>query len=245
MTGRSVPYRQRAVSERKPIHLNPATEVAERVLLPGDPQRALAVAQALLEEPKMMNARRGLWGYTGRAPDGGLVTVQSTGMGGPSAAIVAEELVDLGARVLLRIGTCGALVEGLELGELLAVDAALAEDGTSRALGAGARVQSDPEILAALIDPGGAAAATVVSSDLFYNPRDGILERWVAEGAKAVEMEAATVLTVAHRREVRAGCLLAVTDLIVGERERMGQEAVEAVGETLGAAALRALAALR
>jgi DeoD family purine-nucleoside phosphorylase len=232
------------VSEHPPIHLNPATEVAERVLLPGDPQRALAVAQAVLEEPKMLNARRGLWGYTGRAPDGGLVTVQSTGMGGPSAAIVAEELIGLGARVLLRIGTCGALVGDLELGELLAVEAALAEDGTSRALGAGGRVQPDDELTRRLAEE--ATAATVVSTDVFYETRDGIQEAWVERGARAVEMEAAAVFTVAARHEgVRAGCLLVVTDKIAGERERMGQEQVEAAGVRLGEVAVRALAHTR
>src|SRR5262249_52978232 len=61
------------------IHLKPATELAERVLLPGDPHRALAVAQVLLEQPKMFNHHRGLWGYTGEARDGGLLTIQSTG----------------------------------------------------------------------------------------------------------------------------------------------------------------------
>src|SRR4051812_44290252 len=125
----------------EPIHLNPATEVAERVLLPGDPQRALAVSQALLEGPRMMNTRRGLWGYTGTAPDGRPVTVQSTGMGGPSAAIVSEELIGLGARVLLRIGTCGALTDELSLGQLVAGSGALSEDGTRRALGAGGRAE--------------------------------------------------------------------------------------------------------
>jgi DeoD family purine-nucleoside phosphorylase len=219
--------------------------VAERVLLPGDPQRALAVAQALLSEPKMMNARRGLWGYTGTAADGGLVTVQSTGMGGPSAAIVAEELIDLGARTLLRIGTCGALTGELSLGQLVAVRWALAEDGTSRALGADGRVEADPELTAALAGPGGAQPAMVVSTDVFYERRDGIEEGWVASGALAVEMEAAAILTVARRRGVSAGCVLAVTDRLVGARERMDQEAVEAVGVELGAAALRALAALR
>jgi DeoD family purine-nucleoside phosphorylase len=229
------------VSERQTIHLNPATDVAERVLLPGDPQRALAVAQALLEEPKMMNARRGLWGYTGRAPDGGLVTVQSSGMGGPSVAIVAEELIELGARVLLRIGTCGALVEDLELGELLAVEAAMAEDGTSRALGSGERAEPDAELTARLAEE--ATAATIVSTDVFYETRDGIQERWVEQGARAVEMEAAALFTVASRRKgVRAACLLAVTDKITGERERMDQEQVEAVGVRLGEVALKALA---
>ena len=231
------------MNERRTIHLNPATDVAERVLLPGDPQRALAVSQALLAEPKMMNTRRGLWGYTGTAPDGGLVTVQSTGMGGPSAAIVVEELIDLGARTLVRIGTCGGLVKGLSLGDVLAVEVALAEDGASTALGAGGRVEPDAALLAALTGCG-AAAATVVSTDLFYDPRAGVPERWVAEGAAAVEMEAATVLTVARRRGARAGCVLGVTDVLTSGRERMDQDAVEALGVELGRTALDALAAL-
>jgi uridine phosphorylase len=232
------------VAARTPIHLNPATEVASRVLLPGDPQRALAVAQALLDAPKMMNARRGLWGYTGMAPDGELVTVQSTGMGGPSAAIVVEELIDLGASTLLRIGTCGALSSSLSLGSLLAVRSVLAHDGTSQALGAGERVSGDPALLSALVDAGGARAADTVSTDVFYDPRPGVSEGWLAAGAEAVEMEAAAVFTVAERRGARAGCLLAVTDLLATGRERMDQEAVEAVGVELGAAALRALAAV-
>jgi purine-nucleoside phosphorylase len=125
------------------------------------------------------------------------------------------------------------------------VESALAFDGTSRALGGSERVEADRELLAALVDPGGAAPATVVSTDLFYDPREGLSERWVADGAQAVEMETAAVLTLGSLRGVRAGCLLAVTDLLAGERERMEQEAVEAVGVELGAAALRALASLQ
>jgi DeoD family purine-nucleoside phosphorylase len=232
------------VAAREPIHLNPATDVAGRVLLPGDPQRALAVAQALLDKPRMLNTRRGLWGYTGTAPDGELVTVQSTGMGGPSAAIVAEELIDLGARTLLRIGTCGALSAELALGDLLAVRAALARDGTSRALGAGDSVDADAEIVAALAAAGPARAATVVSTDVFYDRRDGMNERWAADGAVAVEMEAAALFAVARARGVRAGCLLGVTDLIAGARQRIDQERLEEMGVELGRVALRALAAL-
>jgi uridine phosphorylase len=226
------------VTSPDPIHLNPATEVAERVLLPGDPQRALAVSQALLEGPKMMNARRGLWGYTGTAPDGGLVTVQSTGMGGPSAAIVAEELIGLGARTLLRIGTCGALTDDLELGQLVAAEAAIAADGTSRALGADGRAEPDHELTSRLPAP----RVTVVSTDVFYEEREGIEAEWVEAGARAVEMESATLFTVARRRGVRAGALLAVTDVLAGERRRLDQEDVEAVGVELGRAALAALA---
>src|SRR3954464_7287208 len=138
-----LPYRPRAVTSPDPIHLNPATEVADRVLLPGDPQRALAVSQALLDSPRMMNARRGLWGYTGTAPDGRPVTVQSTGMGGPSAAIVLEELIELGARTFIRIGTGGSLVPDIRIGELLAVEAAIGADGASQALGTDGRVEPD------------------------------------------------------------------------------------------------------
>jgi purine-nucleoside phosphorylase len=66
-----------------PVHLHPTAPLAERVLLPGDPGRALALAQLLLDEPKMFNHNRGLWGYTGTASDGDALTIQSTGMGGP------------------------------------------------------------------------------------------------------------------------------------------------------------------
>jgi DeoD family purine-nucleoside phosphorylase len=223
-----------------PIHLNPATEVAERVLLPGDPQRALAVAHALLGSPRMLNARRGLWGYTGTAPDGDPVTVQSTGMGGPSAAIVVEELIALGARTFIRIGTCGALVEEIGLGELLAADGAMSADGASRALGAEGRVEPDAELTEALVD-GGARPATVVSTDLFYDPREDLQSSWLQAGAQAVEMEAATVLAVARRHGARAACLLAVTDQLANGRVRLDQERIEAVGVDLGRAALAAL----
>jgi DeoD family purine-nucleoside phosphorylase len=227
-----------------PIHLRPATELAERVLLPGDPHRALHVAQALLEKPAMFNHHRGLWGYTGAARDGKPLTIQSTGMGGPSAAIVTEELISLGARTLIRIGTCGAIVDDLELGALVAVEAALATDGASRALGAGERVPADRAIADALVRAGGAAPALAVSSDLFYDEREGLPEAWVAAGASVVEMEAAALMQVAASHGVPAGCLLAVSDQLSGERVRASAEHVEELGLALGEAAWAALEAL-
>lgn len=221
-----------------PIHLNPATDVAPRVLLPGDPHRALAIATELLTDTRILNQRRGLWGYTGTAPDGEPVTVQATGMGGPSAAIVVEELIGLGARVLVRVGTCGALVPGLELGELVAVREAIAADGASRALGADGRVPADPALLEALV-AAGAREATVVSTDLFYDPRPDAHP----EGAAAVEMEAAAVLQVARRRGVRAACLLAVSDLVHGDPRRIEEEALTEAGLELGRVALSAFGA--
>jgi uridine phosphorylase len=239
-----------AVPTREPIHLKPATELAERVLLPGDPHRALTVAQAMLEGPLMFNHHRGLWGYTGGAPDGLPVTVQSTGMGGPSAAIVLEELIELGARTVLRLGTCGALVPELDLGELLVATDVIAADGTSAALDATGRVMPNRRLtqaLAAAAQQHGGGEATVVSTDLFYDDRAGVAEEWIAEGAVAVEMEAAAVLRVAERRGVAAGCLLAVTDLLaegVERRVRIDREGLESAGIRLGEVAIEALAAL-
>lgn len=231
------------------IHLKPAAELAERVLLPGDPHRALMVAQSVLESPRMFNHHRGLWGYTGEAPDGRPLTVQSTGMGGPSAAVVAEELLDLGARTLIRIGTCGALTSDLALGELLVVTAAVAADGASAALGAGGRVVPDEQLTESLLEAGrlrgGARPAVVASTDLFYDDRPDVVAAWRAEGATAVEMEAATVLRVAERRGAVAGCLLAVTDLLGRGRNgriRIDREGIDAAGIRLGDVAAGALA---
>ena len=226
----------------KPIHLRPATELAERVLLPGDPHRALAVAQAVLAEPLMFNHARGLWGYTGRAPDGRPLTVQSTGMGGPSTAIVVEELIGLGARALVRIGTCGALVPGFELGQLVAVGEVMAADGVSAALGAGPRLAPDARLTQALAATG-ARVVTAVSTDLFYDPRDHVQAEWRAGGADVVEMEAATVLALAARGGVAGAVVLAVSDMLTGEaRQRIGREALEAAGIALGQAGYAALA---
>ena len=225
----------------EPLHLRPAAELAERVLLPGDPHRALLVAQELLESPKMFNHARGLWGYSGLADDGEPLSIQSTGMGGPSAAIVCEELIALGARRLVRIGTCGALGENLQAGELLAAETVLPADGASGALGARGPLRPDPVLLERLVGAG-ARPATVVTSDLFYDPRDAAVREWVDRGAVAVEMEAAAVFSVAGRRGVPAACVLGVTDVPAPDgARRMSTEKREALGLRLGAAGYAAV----
>lgn len=227
------------------MHLRPHAPVAERVLLPGDPGRALRLAQVLLDTPKMLNHHRGLWGYTGTAADGLPLTIQSTGMGGPSAAIVAEELIALGARRLVRVGTCGALVDGLALGSLVIAEAAMPDDGASRALGAAAPLAADPDLLAGLRSAGdGAAAGLVVSADLFYDPDPERPARWTAAGALAVEMEAATLFAVAARHGAVAACVLAVSDLLAGgDRVRIEPEALERAEPELGRVGASALGA--
>jgi uridine phosphorylase len=223
------------------VHIHQTTELAERVLLPGDPGRALRLAQELLDSPKMLNHNRGLWGYTGMAADGELLSIQSTGMGGPSAAIVTTELIELGARRLLRVGTCGGLDAGLRAGQLLVVGAALADDGTSRALGGHerlARVVGPGTLTDALLSDGG-KQATVVSTDLFYGADDRVAG-WLEAGALAVEMETAAVFTVAARHGAEAGCALLVSNLI-GSDAYLEPDALHAAELELGRLAIAAL----
>jgi uridine phosphorylase len=232
---------QMAVSA--PIHVHPVAPLAERVLLPGDPGRALALATVLLEDDrKMFNHNRGLWGYTGTARDGAPLTIQSTGMGGPSAAIVLEELAALGVRTAVRVGTCGALDGGLAHGDLVTATEVLGADGASRALGAPGRQTLDAELARRLAEQT-AAAGLVVSTDLFYDPDDARPGAWRAAGALAVEMEAAALAAVAARHGLRFGCVLAVTDVLDGARSRIDAEGLERAGEAVGRAAAAALAA--
>jgi len=234
------------------IHIHPTADLAERALLPGDPGRALLLAQALLAEPRMFNHNRGLWGYTGTAADGEPLTIQSTGMGGPSAAIVMEELCGLGLRRAVRVGTCGALEPrsgrspltssegpgGLALGDLVVAREALATDGASRALGAGTRIAA----------PGGLSVdgreGLVVSTDLFYDPDPAREDAWREAGAVAVEMETAALFAVGARRGVEVAAVLAVTDLVGPPRQRIDDEGLVAASERVGRAGAAALGAV-
>ncbi|HEX8082888.1 MAG TPA: hypothetical protein VF529_01275 [Solirubrobacteraceae bacterium] len=216
------------------IHLHPTAELAERVLLPGDPGRALLLAQELLAEPRMFNHNRGLWGYTGTAADGSPLTIQSTGMGGPSAAIVLEELCDLGAQRFVRVGTCGALDGSLSLGDLVSVTSALCFDGTSSSLGFSDRVASSPSLV-----PAG-RRGVVVTTDLFYDPNERLSE-WLEAGALAVEMETAALFAVGLRRGVAVASVLAVSDLVGPPRVRIDEEGLRAAGSRVGRAGAAAL----
>jgi uridine phosphorylase len=165
-------------------------------------------------------------------------------MGGPSAAIVISELADLGATTMLRVGTCGALQGGFELGELIVATEAIGDDGTSRALGVSGRVPASPALLGALVSATDARRGPVVSTDLFYDdPRDP-QPGWIADGALAVEMESSTLFALAARRGFEAGALLLVTDLLAGERVRIEAEELRAAEHRLGDAALLGLTAL-
>ena len=236
-----------------PHHLRPSTPYAADALLPGDPGRALALAQLLLTEPRMSNHARGLWGYTGETPEGHALSIQSTGMGGPSAAIVLQELAELGVRRAIRVGTCGAVDPELGHGELVVARVALAEDGASKALGASETAEPDPELTARLAAglPPGASPSPIVTTDLFYagDPDQGApprarAEAWLRRGAVAVEMEAATIFTLGRRLGVAAACILAVSDIFSNdERQRIGDQELGVAAERMGSVAADALRA--
>lgn len=117
-----------------PRRLRPTNPIAADAILVGDPGRALMLAQELLENPLMSNHARGLWGYTASTLAGHPLTIQSTGMGGPSAAAVFCDMRRLGMRRAIRVGSCLPLDPALEPGQVLVVERTLAGDGTSRSL---------------------------------------------------------------------------------------------------------------
>jgi len=207
------------------------------VLLPGDPGRALRLAVQLIDGPRMLNHHRGLWGYSGPAADGRPLTIQSTGLGGPSAAAVVAALIALGARRLVRVGTAAALGASA-LGTLVVADAALCLDGTSRALGGGERVRADPALTAALAASApGAARGLVASADVHEPARAA---GWTAAGALAADLTTAAVLAACAHAGAPAGALLGITR--AGDR-RLGDGApLEALEATLGASGMAALA---
>lgn len=227
-----------------PIHLRPSHPIAPDVLLPGDPARALALAQLLLSKPVMSNHARGLWGYTGKTEAGRELTLQATGMGGPSAAIVLTELASLGTRRAIRVGTCGTFDPDLALGDLIAASGSIAADGTSARLGAGRVAEAHPGLTAAL-EAEGAPARLVASTDLFYEIDPALPRGWAAEGAAAVEMEAATLFALGARLGVAVGCLLVVSDKLAETEEgrsRIDDESLAAATDRMGVAAAAALA---
>jgi DeoD family purine-nucleoside phosphorylase len=207
-----------------PIHVRAELgDYAEACLLPGDPLRARYIAETYLDEPVERNAERGMLGYTGRY-EGSPVSVQSTGMGCPSAAIVMEELIQLGVKRFLRVGTCGGLQQDLQLGDLIVAVAAVPADGTARHYvgGEAHTPTADWELVHAAVHAAKelnqpVRVGAIASSDTFYDPDPGRHKRWSERGVLGVEMEAAVLFTIAALRGVQAGCLLTVSDIVIGE----------------------------
>jgi uridine phosphorylase len=197
------------------------------VLLPGDPGRCERIA-AHLDGAALVAANREYTTWTG-ALQGEPVSVTSTGIGGPSAAIAVEELCNLGAHTLIRVGSCGAMQPGLRLGDVIVAQAAVRDEGTSAqyvplAWPAVAHLDIVDALRAAATAAGVRHhVGTVQSKDSFYGEMDpgrmpiaaelqARWAAWVRAGVLASEMECAALLTVAAVRRVRAGAALAVVN---------------------------------
>src|SRR5438270_6926598 len=234
-----------------PIHIRAEPgEYAEACLLPGDPLRAQYIAERYLDDAVERNRERGMLGYTGTY-NGRPVSVQATGMGCPSAAIVVEELVQLGVKRLMRVGTCGGLQSDLELGDLIVAVSAVPADGTARHyVGGEAHVPTaDWELVHGSVHAAKELeqplrVGAIASSDTFYDPDPERHKRWSARGVLAVEMEAAVLFTLGALRGVQAGCLLTVSDIVVGEKfTRISDEELQAAVDRMTRVALATVTA--
>ncbi|MBA2294479.1 MAG: DeoD-type purine-nucleoside phosphorylase [Actinobacteria bacterium] len=215
-----------------PIHVRANEgDYAEACLLPGDPLRAKYIAETFMDEIVQRNSERGMLGFTGTFA-GKPVSVQSSGMGCPSAAIVIEELVQLGVKKLMRVGTCGGLQPDLSMGDLIVALSATAADATATHYVGGephaptadfGLVHEAVHQAKQLGKP--VRVGPIVSSDIFYNPDSGLAGRWSDRGILAVEMEAAVLFTLGALRKIQAGCMLIVSDVVVeGEFVRITDE---------------------
>jgi uridine phosphorylase len=218
-----------------PARLRPTAPIAAEAILVGDPGRALMLAQELLVQPKMSNHARGLWGYTGATETGRQLTIQSTGMGGPSASVVLADLAELGVRLAVRIGTCASLGD-LEPGELVLVGDASEARGAFPSSEATKAPRPDSGLTAALEkELPGAQRGTVVSLDNLYRPERDL----PSLRAEAADMQTAALLASAAELGVAAAALLVVT-----ERSGSGQlrdEDLEAAAKQAGHAAAAVL----
>lgn len=230
-----------------PSRLRPTASLAADAILVGDPGRALLLAQELLEQPKMSNHARGLWGYSGRTAAGRELTIQSTGMGGPSAALVLADLAELGVERAVRVGTCIAIGGRAELGELLLPREAIAAGGSAASFGLepGQPIAPDGDLLERLarsLEVGierktktrerEARAATLISLD--HLPGDA-----VELPPEAVAADMQTVAILARGRSLR---IAAAAILIVSEGDgKLSDDELELCAKRAGQAAMRGL----
>jgi purine-nucleoside phosphorylase len=200
-------------------------DYAPTVLLPGDPNRARTIAARFdggLDggTTRLVNDHRGMLGYTGTF-NGQPVSVQTSGMGTPSLSIVVEELLRLGARRLIRVGTCGGIGPGLKTGDLVIATAACPVDGATRTYlhGEPYAPAADFGLTRALVESAErqgipVTAGLVASVDVFYNTDADYAQRWRDRGVLAFEMEASALFYLAARSRVEAACALVVSDVL-------------------------------
>jgi len=197
-------------------------EIAENVLLPGDPMRAKWIAKNFLENPKLYNDVRGMLGYTGTFK-GIPVSVQGTGMGIPSALIYCHELInDYGVKNLIRVGSAGSCQKDIKLRDIIIAMAASSTSGinNSRFINADYSPTANFELFMkatsyAKENSIPIKAGNVLSSDEFYEDDFDNYKKWADYGVLCVEMEAAGIYTIAAKHDVRALAILTISDSLV------------------------------
>lgn len=221
-----------------PIHLRAEQgDYAPNVLCPGDPRRATYIAETFFDPGyRLVNEERGMLGYTGTF-EGQPISVQTTGMGCPSAGIVFEELVMLGAQRLIRVGTCGGLQPEVKMGDTVIGISATADDTAPLRYAqmesyAPAATFTLAETAARLTRESGARlhAGPIVSSSVFYDPDKTTFARWKRTGHIGVEMEAAMMYVIAAVHGIEALALMTVSDLLgeSGESARISDAELRA-----------------
>lgn len=202
------------------IHIGARTDqIAETVLLPGDPRRAEWAANTFLEDAECVNQVRGMLGFTGMWR-GNRVTIHGSGMGMPSLSIYANELIrDYGAKTLIRIGSCGAMQEKVAIRDVILAMTASSLSTPSRGIFRELNFApcADWSLLrnaavAAEAQGGTCHVGGIYSSDVFYDERPDLNDQMIRHGILGVEMEAAELYNLAARHSVRALAVLTVSD---------------------------------
>ena len=194
-------------------------DIAETVLMPGDPYRAKWAAETFLQDPKLVNEVRGMLGYTGTYK-GAPVTIHGSGMGMPSLSIYANELIrDYGAKTLIRIGSCGGMQPHVKLRDIIIAMTASSLSTPSSGMFKELNFApcADYGLLSAAVAEArgkdiGLHVGGIYSSDVFYDERPDLNEQMVRHGILGVEMEAAELYNLAARYGVRALAVLTVSD---------------------------------
>ena len=216
-------------------YLHPTAPIASQAILTDDPKAAMDLAAALCDSPRMSNLAHGLWGYGGTTPGGLAITVQSLGIGGPSAFAVVSELAALGVRRAVRIGPCLAIDPSLEPGSVIVPTEILSHDGVGRTLCKdGATITPDLAMAEELLALTGGRRGSVCSFDLVDRGREGL-------SAQASDLSSAAVIATASSVGVACACALVVFESASGERlapDAMEKELLAVgilAGEALGA----------
>ncbi|MBU0599644.1 nucleoside phosphorylase [bacterium] len=228
------------------IHLKcNSSDLGKYVLLPGDPKRAKYVALNFLKEAQLVSDYRGLDSYTGKYKDI-RVSVVTTGMGCPSAAIVTEELIMLGATTLIRIGTCGAIQKEISTGSIIIPTGAIPLVGIINQYNLACFCPTpDFYVLKALVQSAKeldkeTSLGLIATSDSFYNEMDQA-KSWSSKNILGLEMECAGIFAIAYLKKIKAAAILAVTGNLLFHEQVLDNEATKKAIDDEIEVALRAI----